>query len=387
MNAFSWHQPTELVFGAGRIQEIGRLAARFGRRILLVTGPTSGSVSVILDRVLALLRSGGLEVAHFDGVVPNPTTDIVTVGAGLARESGAEVVVGLGGGSSMDVAKAIAVEASHPGTAWDYLYYKTPPTSATLPVIAVTTTSGTGSHVTQCSVITRTEDQDKSALWHANLFPRVALVDPELMLALPRRVTAHTGFDAFCHSFEAYISNAANPYSEMLALEAIRLISQNLRRVLDNGSDLAARSAMAWADTLAGLAISSAGVTLPHGLGMQISGHCPRVTHGQSLAVTYPAFTRFTWQSAVPKFATVGRILNPALDSQPDHEAASQTCGEIDLFLREIDLWIGFRDLNVTRDEIVTIAAAGQVLPDYKNNPRVASLDEMISLMLDCFER
>ena len=131
MNAFSWHQPTELVFGAGRIQEIGRLAARFGRRILLVTGPTSGSVSVILDRVLALLRSGGLEVAHFDGVVPNPTTDIVTVGAGLARESGAEVVVGLGGGSSMDVAKAIAVEASHPGTAWDYLYYKTPPTSAT----------------------------------------------------------------------------------------------------------------------------------------------------------------------------------------------------------------------------------------------------------------
>ncbi len=206
-------------------------------------------------------------------------------------------------------------------------------------------------------------------------------------MTLPAGMTAMTGFDAFAHNFEAYLSTGTNPYVETLALEGIRLIIESLPKVLEDGTDLEARSAMAWADTLGGLAISSGGVTLPHGLGMQISGHCPHVAHGQSLAVTYPEFTRYTWPVAVGKFATVGRLFNPSLTTQTDEIAAEACCGEIDAFLQRIGLWIGFSDLGVSLESLQEIAADGQVLGDYRNNPKVASLEEMHGLLLRCMER
>jgi alcohol dehydrogenase class IV len=236
-------------------------------------------------------------------------------------------------------------------------------------------------------VITKTENQDKSAIWNSNIFAKVAIVDPELMLTLPKSVTAQTGFDAFAHNFEAYLSNGTNPYIEAISLEGIRLIAKNLPIALENGTDLGAREAMAWADTLGGLSISSAGVTLPHGIGMQISGHCPHVTHGQSLAVQYPAFTRFTFKWAVEKFAAVGRIFNPALNSLSDDAAAEASCEEIDKFLKKIGLYIGLKDINVSKDKIRAIAETGQVLNDYKNNPRLASVEEMYNLLLESYER
>jgi len=387
MKAFTYYQPTEIVFGCGRVAEIGQYAARYGRRCLLVTGPGSSALSPLYARVKKYLLEAGLEVSHFDGVIPNPTTDVVTAGANLAKATKAEVIIGLGGGSSMDTAKAIAVEAVHEGTAWDYLHYKTPPTEKTLPMIAVSTTSGTGSQTTPCAVITKSENKDKSAIWHANIFARFAIVDPELMLTVPKEMTAMTGFDAFAHCFEAYLSQGTNPYVESLALEGMHLIIKNLPSVLQDGNDLAAREAMAWADTLGGLCISSAGVTLPHGLGMQISGHCPHVAHGQSLAVTYPEFTRFTWKSAVGKFAAVGRLFNPALTSSPDEQAAEQCCEEIDLFLKKIGLWLSFESLGVSLQEIREIADVGQVLSDYKNNPKVASLEEMHGMLVKSYTR
>lgn len=387
MKAFTYYQPTEIIFGTGRISNIGNVAAAYGRNCLLVTVPEFEAVAPLYEKVRDLLAKAGLKVVHFDGVIPNPTTDIVSEGAKLAKAGGCDVIIGLGGGSSMDTAKAIAVEASHEGTAWDYLYYKKPPTKKTLPIIEITTTSGTGSQVTQCAVITKSDARDKSAIWDPNIFPRAAIVDPELMLTLPAAVTAQTGFDAFAHNFEAYISNGANPYIETLALEGIRLALENLPAVLKDGSDIEAREAMALADTFGGLSIASAGVTLPHGLGMQISGHCPHVTHGQSLAVSYPEFSRYTYKSAVGKFAKVGRIFNKELAKVSDELAAEKCCEEIDGFLKKIGLWIGFKDIGVTREDIRSIADDGQALPDYKNNPRIATIAEMYELLLKCYER
>jgi alcohol dehydrogenase class IV len=387
MKAFTYQHPTEIQFGCGCIREVGHIAARWGTSCLLVTVPEFEAVAPVYRRVKDLLAQAGLHVTHFDGVIPNPTTEVVSAGAALARESGADMVIGLGGGSSMDTAKAIAVEATHEGTAWDYLHYKTPPSEKTLPILAIPTTSGTGSQTTPCAVITRSADKDKSAIWHPNIFPRVALIDPELVVTLPGRMTAMTGFDAFAHNFEAFLSVGSNPYVDMLALEGIRLILENLPKVLADGTDLEARSAMAWADTLGGMAISSGGVTLPHGLGMQISGHCPHVAHGESLAVTYPAFTRYTWQHAVDKFAVVGRLFNPELSGLPDEAAAEACCMEIDGFLQRIGLWIGFEELGVSESELRDIAADGQVLGDYRNNPRVATLEEMLEMLLGCVRR
>lgn len=387
MKAFNYYAPTEIIFGCGRVQEIGSITAQYGKKALLVTVPEFPEVKELYEKVKKSLRENGVEVVHFDGVIPNPTTDVVTEGANMAKAAGVDVVIGLEGGSSIDTAKAIAVEATHPGTAWDYNCHTPGPTSATLPIIAIGTTAGTGSQCTQCAVITKTSEKDKSAIWHKNIFPKVAIVDPEVTVTMPKSVTAQTGFDAFAHNFEAYLSVKTSPLVEMMAIEAIKMIKEYLPKALENPNDIEARSKMSLADTLGGLTNSNAGVTLPHGLGMQVGGHAPHVSHGQALAIIYPQFTRYTYAWAIEKFAKVGRIFNPALNELSDEEAAKEACVAIDDFLKKIGLWIGFKDVNVTKEQIREIADDGQVLGDYLNNPRVATIDEMYELLMNCYER
>jgi alcohol dehydrogenase len=148
-----------------------------------------------------------------------------------------------------------------------------------------------------------------------------------------------------------------------------------------------ARTAMAWADTLAGLCIANAGVTLPHGIGMTIGGQCPQVMHGEALAVTYPEFTRFTWPCAIEKFATVGRIFDPTLATASDEEAAEACCVAIDALLQRVGMWLSLKGLGVTEDDVVAIADHSRVLPDYKNNPRIATRDEIYSMLARSYER
>jgi alcohol dehydrogenase class IV len=387
MKSFIYFQPTEIRFGRGRLDEVGEMVVRFGKRCLIVTVPILPVFEPVLRRVESSLQKAGVTWAHFDGVVPNPTTDCITAGANIAKEFRADVILGVGGGSSMDTAKAIAVEATHPGTAWDYLFFKTPPTEKTLPIIAVSTTSGTGSQVTQVAVITETKTKTKSAIFNSIVYPRVAIVDPDLMETVPAHITASTGFDVFCHAFESYLHPAASPYSDRMAIEAIDLVSKYLPTVVEDGRNKGAREAMAWADTLAGLCIANAGTTLPHGIGMTISGYCPQIMHGEALAVIYPEFTRFTYPYAVSQFATVGRIFNPALKNVPDEQAAAQTCEVLDTFLHEIGMWLSLKNLGATREDVSAIADNSRVLPDYKNNPRIASRDEIYTMLGNSFIR
>ena len=170
MKAFEYFQPTRIVFGAGRVKELGEIVASYGKRCILVTVDEKkfAALKPTFDKVKASLTDAGVEFANFQGVIPNPTTDSITEGTKMAAELGADVALGVGGGSSMDTAKAIAVELTHDGTSWDYLWYsKTQPTEKTLPIIAVTTTSGTGSQVTQVSVLTNPAKRDKSAIFNA----------------------------------------------------------------------------------------------------------------------------------------------------------------------------------------------------------------------------
>jgi len=388
MKPFQYYQPTEILFGRGRVAEVGELVSRFGRRCLLVTTPNQGSLSLVFERVLSCISDAGVESAHFDGVIPNPTTDVVAAGARLARDFKADVILGVGGGSSMDTAKAIAVEASHPGTAWDYLYFReTQPTPNTLPVIAVSTTSGTGSQVTQVAVLTNPALKTKSAIYHSRIFPRACIVDPDLMASVPAHVTASTGFDVFCHAFESTLHVNSTPYTDLMAWEAIRLAAKFLQQAVENGLDLEAREKMAWADTLAGLCIANTGVTLPHGIGMTIGGQCPQVMHGEALAVVYPEFTRFTYPYAQEKFARVGRIFNPRLKDGPVESAAAEACIEIDRFLQRIGMWISLEQLGVSREDVAAIADNARVLPDYQNNPRIASRDEIFDLLSSSYSR
>lgn len=323
---------------------------------------------------------------HFDGVIPNPTVEVVSSGARLARKCGAEFVIGFGGGSSIDTAKAIAVEATHQGTCWDYLFFKkTQPTDRTLPLVAIPTTSGTGSHVTQVAVVTNSLERNKSALFSPKIFPRVAIVDPELMLTLPPYMTALTGFDAFCHAFESYITPKCSPYIEILALECLRLIVQYLPKAVRRTSNLEFREKMAWADTLAGLSIANSAVTLPHGIAMAMSGMYPQIAHGQALAAVYPAIMRYTYKYAVRKFARIARIMNPSLESWPDTKAARLLGDELERFIENLGIKKSLRELGVIESELPELARASLVLPDYKNHPYVVSLGEVEKLLCQCY--
>ena len=388
MKAFNYSLPTEILFGSGRIDEIAEVVTRFGRRCLVVTTSSGGKSAHIHKRVIGLLEEGGVQIAHFDGIMPNPTTDCITQGAEMAKDFEAEVVLGLGGGSSMDAAKAIAVECTHEGGAWDYRYFCEPqPTEKTLPIIAVTTTSGTGSEVAQVSVLTNPAEKDKSAIFNSLIYAKTAIVDPELTVTVPTHVTASTGFDVFTHAFESYLHPNASPYTDLMALEAIRLVAEHLPNAVENGENMEAREAMAWANTLAGMCIANAGVTLPHGIGMTIGGYAPHVMHGEALAVTYPEFTRYTYPYAVEQFANMGRIFDPSLKKEPDEVAAEKSCEALDAFMKRIGMWLSLEGLEVPEEDVAVIADFSQRLPDYKNNPRLATRDEIYTLLKNSYRR
>ena len=388
MQNFNYFQPTEIRFGAGRLAEVGEVVANYGKKCLLVTVPTIPAFQKLFERTKVSLEAAGVEHAHWEGVIPNPTTESITEGAEMAKALGADVILGVGGGSSMDSAKAVAVEATHDGTAWDYLFYKEPPPDErTLPVIAVSTTSGTGSQGTQVAVITHTETRDKSAIYNSIVYPKVTIVDPELMLTVPEHITASTGFDAFCHAFESTIHPNASPYIDMMAAEVMRRVFKYLPGLVKDGSDLGARTQLAWADTLAGLCIANAGVTLPHGIGMAIGGMYPHVMHGEALALNYPTFTRFTQAHAVKQFAAMGRFLDSSLEGKSDEIAAEASCEALDGFLLDIGMWFGLADFDIPEGELDDLTKQSMVLPDYKGNPRVTTEDEMRELLASCFHR
>lgn len=387
MQAFDFYQPTWVRFGEGRLDEVGEVVRMHGQRCLLVTGHTSEAKLPVYERVKKILQKAGIEVFHFAGVSTNPTTEIVEEGVQIATQHNVNVLLGLGGGSSMDTAKAIAVGATHPGKAWDYrLFAEKAITHKTLPIIAVPTTSGTGSQVTPVSVITNPAEKFKSALVSPFVCPRSCIVDPQLMLTVPEHITASTGFDAFAHAFESYIHKSASPYTDLLAVEAIKIIVRYVPKAIEEGTNKEARAWMAWADTLAGLCISNAGTVLPHGIGMAIGGHAPHVLHGEALAAIYPEFMRYTYNSSVGKFASLGRILNPGLEGVPDEVAASRSCEETEKFLRKIGMWLDLKKLKVPEDKLAAIAADSVRLPDYEVNPRVATSDEILEMLKQSYE-
>lgn len=390
MKSFKYYQPTRITFGFGKLEEVGEIAKRYGRKCLLVTVSAS-SVPVLRDlfeRTKDILRNEGVEVAHFDGVIPNPTTGSISEGAKMAKEFGTEMVLGLGGGSSMDTAKAIAVEATHQGTAWDYrIFGEKKVTDKVLPIIAVTTTSGTGSQVTAVSVLTNPKERFKSAIVDPFIFPKEAIVDPELMLTVPEHITASTGFDVLAHAFETYVHVNANPYTDILAKESIRIVVECLPKLLKDLSNSDLRAKMAWADTLAGLSIANCGTTLPHGIGMAIGGNAPWVMHGEALAAIYPEFLQYTYRNSVERFADIARIFRPDLSSEKDEILAQKLADFMVSFLKEIDMWFGLEDLKIKKQDIGKIAEDTFKLPDYSVNPRVPTKEDVLEILGKAYSR
>ena len=385
---FSYHVPTKIIFGESKAADVGSEAAKYGTRVMLVTTPWSDEQTADFQRIVDSLDAGGLEVTRFEEVRSNPSLGDIEKGSQLARERKIEVMLGVGGGSSIDTAKAIAVGATHPGSPWDYVYVNNgKPDDRTLPIVAVTTTSGTGSHVTPYAVFTNDSDRVKSTIVDPVVFPKIAIVDPRLMFSMPKRLTAVTGFDAFTHAFESYVNVNSNRFVDSLALQAIRDISEYLPRLMGNLDDQEARNAMAYADTLAGISIANVGTTLPHSMGQPISGLYPRVAHGLSLALVYPGFFRLTHSSQMSKFAQVARIWNSNLAEASDEEAAAASVGELSSFLDKLELVTSLDELGIPDSSLERIVDASMECPDTYVNPRIPSRTEVRDIFLELWRR
>lgn len=353
---FTFYQPSKIHFGPGKLNQIGQIAKNYGTKCLLVTTINEAPLDSLYARVIDILSKDGIEVIHYDGVIPNPSTEVVEKGFSLAKEHNVDLVLAVGGGSSIDTAKIIALTNGLEKIDWKHIFetYTNPfenyasLSNKALPLIAVSTTSGTGSQVTQAAVIT--DGNNKNTIFHPNNFSDECIIDPELMTTLPPRLTAATGFDAFSHAFESYINAKASTFTEYQALNAIELVKENLPKALKDGKNIDYRTNLALADTLAGTSLANAGAAAPHPLG-EIIGGVAHISHGETLAIVFPAFMKQEYKNNIAKFAKVARIFNPSLNNVSDDEAAEKSSDAIVDFLKEINLSVTLKDYNVSEEQ------------------------------------
>ncbi|OBS01610.1 alcohol dehydrogenase [Mycobacterium gordonae] len=328
--------PRHIRMGGGALNELGAVIAALNlRRPLVVTDPYLTSTGGV-HRVMTLLSAAGQAPALFDRTVADPTTASLQRGVDMLIEHRADCVVGFGGGSPMDTAKALAVLALQPGP---MRRFKAPSSYAgpALPIIAIPTTAGSGSEATQFTVISDSETNEKMLCPGPSFLPIAAIVDYELTMTMPPRLTADTGVDALTHAVEAYVSRRANPLSDGLALAAIRLVAAHLKPAYRDGSDVAARAGMMAAATQAGMAFSNSSVALVHGMSRPIGAHF-HVAHGLSNAMLFPAVTAFSVAGAPGRYADCARAYGVADAATCDEvaagalvEALTELCAELEV--------------------------------------------------------
>jgi alcohol dehydrogenase class IV len=285
MTRFEFATAPRIIFGAGALRDVGPIAKNFGLRALIVTGRSAGRAAALND----LLGEQG--IARWTlAIAGEPTIGDIERGVQLARREGCDLVIGFGGGSAIDAAKAIGALTTNTGDVADYLEVvgrANPLTTPALPVIAIPTTAGTGAEVTRNAVLASPEHRVKVSVRSPLILPKVALVDPELTYDLPAGLTANTGLDALTQLIEPYVSCKANPLTDSICVEGIRRVARSLRRVFDNGADKPAREDMALASLFGGLALANAGLGAVHGFASPIGGMFP-APHGAVCAALLP---------------------------------------------------------------------------------------------------
>jgi alcohol dehydrogenase class IV len=381
--------PRLLTIGGGAVARVAETLAQLGlSRPLVVTDPwlvSSGTV----ERVLAPLRTAGIVARVFSDTVPDPTDTVVEAGVAMLREGGEfDCLVGFGGGSPMDTAKAMAIlAAAPPGTHIRAFKVPAQANRAALPVVCIPTTAGTGSEATRFAVITDTERDEKMLIAGLGALPLAAIVDYELTFSVPPRTTADTGIDSLTHALEAFVSRRANPEADQYALRAMRLIAPNLRTVYREPRDAKAREAMMLGATLAGLAFSNSSVALVHGMSRPIGAHF-HVPHGLSNAMLLPAVTEYSLPAALPRYAEAARAMGLASTAEGDQSAAARLLEELRALNRDLEVPTPRAyGIEEGRWNAMLPRMAEQALASGSpaNNPRVPEAEEIVALYRRCY--
>lgn len=297
MMNFNFNNPTNLYFGAGALNELGSLTMPGKKAMVLISCGKSTKENGYLDRTLEQLERAGVQTVVFDKIMENPVREVIMEGAAFAREHDCDFIAALGGGAVIDSASAISAMATNDGDLWDYVSGGTgkgkPLARKGLPIVAIATTSGTGSEMNGFGVISNLETKEKIGFGDPSLTPVLAVVDPELMLTVPAKYTAYQGFDALFHNTEVMMSKGVNILSETIALSAIESIAKYLPRAVKNGNDLEAREHVAYGSTMAGITMQLTSTTAQHSMEHSMSAYHHNLPHGAGLIMISKAFAEF----------------------------------------------------------------------------------------------
>lgn len=387
MEELSCNLPVKVIFGVGKMKLLREVVKNLGNKAFLAIDPYLENTG-LCDEIVSMLGEVSVETVKFTSIQPNPICYEVDRGAELAKEQKCDLVIGVGGGSTLDTAKGIATLAKNPGKAWDYVErtdQEVSRPSGVLPIIAIPTTAGTGSEVTLYAVLNNPNVKEKSTIYSELIFPRVALVDPELMVSMPPSLTAFTGIDALSHSVESFINIHANSYSKLLAKESIQLVARYLPEAVANGNNMEARSKMAWASTLGGMAISHVGTTLPHALGQPVSGLVD-APHGGSIASCLAKILQFSFTSNFERFAELAEAFDESVKSLPLRERAEKSGELAQRLVRDVDSEVGFGDFGMQEKDIdkATEVALSAYFIDLGNHPRQVNEQDLKKLYKEC---
>lgn len=356
---FDFYNPTHILFGSGKLDELGNQPMPGKKALLLISSGKSAKVSGALERTQAQLEKAGVEYAVCAKIHENPTREIVMEAAAFAKENGCDFIVALGGGAVLDSSVAVAAMATNPGDLWDYVNGGTgkgqPMVNKPLPQVTIALTAGTGSEINNWGVISRNDTHEKIGFGGApELVPVLAVVDPELMKTVPSKYTAYQGFDALFHNTEVMMSNGVNILSETLALSAIENIAKYLPRAAADGNDLEARERVAYGSTIAGITMQLTSTTAQHSMEHAMSAYHPDLPHGAGLIMISVEFARYFIErhACDEQFIKMARAMGmPEADKAEDFLTAlvqlQKDCGVADLKMS---------DYGFTKDECMTLA-------------------------------
>jgi 4-hydroxybutyrate dehydrogenase len=375
----NWSYPTAIRFGAGRISEIAEACGAAGiSKPLLVTDRGLAEME-ITTRTLDLLEAGGLGRALFADVDPNPNEKNVEAGLTVIREGGFDGVVAFGGGSGLDLGKALAFMVGQTRPIWDFEdigdWWTRADPDGILPIVAVPTTAGTGSEVGRASVITNSETQEKKIIFHPKFLPSVVIADPELTTGMPKHITAGTGLDAFAHCVEAFSSPHYHPMSQGIALEGMRLVKDYLPRAYKDGTDIEARAQMMSAAAMGATAFQK-GLGAIHALSHPI-GALYQTHHGTTNAVCMPAVLQFNKPAIAERFEQAAAYLGIA-------GGFDGFCAFVDRFNADLGIPTGLKALGIDALDVDRVVAGALSDPSTGGNPVEMTQENTTALLKAC---
>ena len=384
MKTFSFTGAKKIVFGRGSFAALPEHIAELKILRPLIVLDRNLAETGFREKVDGVLAKAGIGYVIYDKTEPEPPLELADEGTKLALKKKCDGVIGIGGGSAMDLAKAIAVLAANKGKAEDYLGLNRVPGPG-LPKIMVPTTAGTGSEVTFTAVFIRKKLKKKEGMNSPYLYPELALLDPELTLSLPPHPTAATGIDALCHAIESYTSVIASPMSEMMSIEAIRLISDNLRTAVHDGTNIEAREAMLLGSLYAGLGLANAGVTAVHSLSYPLGGKYG-ISHGLANTIMLPRVMAFNLPGALEKFVDIAEVMGEIVDDLPLREAAYLAVEAVEALIEDCGIMTTLEELEIPETDFPELAkVAMTVARPLANNPCKMTLDEMVELYQEAY--